>query len=213
MGDSAAAVGTGSVGFTRVTVAARRPVAQSHEATSSLNDPVLAPPQQASAGGTAIQLSSLVWIVPYHLALETFMCSSGPSEISRYNFKLVERKIDDKLVTRQPYLSSGKHSYADTFVLTAIGRERLSSSPDKQCYALEQACSASAANGKAAPNCMRRCGAFGTCMPDCKDSSQPHHACSVRVVITASLADVANSRRRVELKGAQVHSNPSPPPA
>ena len=186
--------------FFTTTIPALRPNVA--EVQSSMQQPVVAPAVQASAGSTARQLAPRSWQVPHHLALETFICSSGPPEISRYNFNLVMRRIHPTLVRRQAYLSGGKHSLADTLVLTPAGEVRLKSEPHLQCFRLEQASSGKSAHGKEPPNCQRVCGGVGTCLPHCKLGSEKHHACTVRIVITASLEDVANSRRCVELTGA-----------
>ena len=94
--------------FFTTTIPALRPNVA--EVQSSMQQPVVAPAVQASAGSTARQLAPRSWQVPHHLALETFICSSGPPEIYRYNFNLVMRRIHPTLVRRQAYLSGGKHS-------------------------------------------------------------------------------------------------------
>jgi hypothetical protein len=82
------------------------------QTTSSLMEEVAAPSQLASAGGSGRQITPRTWNVPQHLALETFLYSSGPPEISRYNFNFVMRRIKDQFVRRMAYEAGGKHSPA-----------------------------------------------------------------------------------------------------
>ena len=137
-----------------VTQPARSTTAES--CAPSLGQHVVAPSEVASAGGLARQIDSNTWHVPQHVPLVTFLYSTGPPEITRYNFKLVWRRIDDSLVQRQPYLQGSGYSAADTYALTARGNERLESKPRTKCFTWEMACTGRAAHGKAAPNCQRR---------------------------------------------------------
>jgi hypothetical protein len=181
------------------------------QTTSSLMEEVAAPSQLASAGGSARQITPRTWNVPQHLALETFLYSSGPPEISRYNFNFVMRRIKDQFVRRQAYEAGGKHSPADAFVLTPAGEERHKTNPELNCFRLEMACSGASKHGKEAPNCRRVCGGIDLCAPGCKSSGDKHHACTVRLVITRSLDDVFNNRVHVLLKGALLSHPPEPP--
>ena len=144
------------------------------------------------------------------MPLEAFLYSTGPPEITRYNFKLVWRRIDDSLVRRQAYLQGGDYSAADTYTLTARGNERLKSKPRTRCFTWEMACTGRGVHGKAAPNCQRLCGGISVCLEGCKDGDKRHHACTVRVVVSSSIEDVAGNRMVVTLKGATALLPPFP---
>jgi hypothetical protein len=172
------------------------------ERVSLLDQQVVAPSSIASAGTLARQLDSNTWHVQQHVAMEAFLYTSGPQEITRYNFGLVARVIKHELVRRQPHLSGGAYSAADTFQLTSVGEERRKSKPTLNCFRWEMACTGRAAHGKAAPNCQRVCGGISVCLESCTDGGKPHHACTVRIVVSASLEDVASNRMVATLKGA-----------
>ena len=136
----------------------------------SLAEQVAAPPQAASAAFAA-PLTKWSWHVPAHAALETFLHSSGPSDITRYNFALVKRGFkDNDLARRQPYLPGGAYSERDTLILTEHGETRRKLKPHLRVFTWELACTGQAAHGKQAPNCQRRCGGFGCCLDTCQAS-------------------------------------------
>jgi hypothetical protein len=72
------------------------------DANASLQEVVVAPTQLASTAGTAIKLSDNEWWVPQQTALETFLFSTGPPEVARYNFNLMRRMLKTELARRQP---------------------------------------------------------------------------------------------------------------
>jgi hypothetical protein len=79
-------------------------------AVSSLGQQVVAPSGVTSAGGSARQLTPCTWHVPQHQPLESFLNSTGPPEIVRYNLHFVKRLQKEELIRRQPFLGSGKYS-------------------------------------------------------------------------------------------------------
>ena len=192
-------------GSTTVTVPAIAPARS--ESTATLQDAVAAPSQLASTAGTAIKLSDTAWLVPQGLAFETFLYSSGPPEISRYNFNLVLRRQKPELMRRQPSQPGGGYNPSDTLVLQPLGVETRAINPTTICWREEWACSGKSANRKMPPNCYHLCGGISACLPDCTQSTEAHHNCSFRIIVTASLEDVRHNRRRVEVQGA--HSYPS----
>ena len=70
------------------------------ERVSMLDQQVVAPPNVASAGSLARQHNSNTWHVQQHVAMEAFLYTSGPPEITRYNFGLVARVIKHELTLR-----------------------------------------------------------------------------------------------------------------
>ena len=186
--------------YCTVLVAALRPTTAA--AASTLDQQVVAPPQLTSAGAGARQLSGITWHVPQHLGLETFLTSTGPPEISRYNFLLDKRKLKPELACRQAYEPGGGYSAADTLVLTDLGKEKLQGQPTLQVYRERWRCSGCSKHGQSDPNCLRVCGGFGLCVEGCEEGGKAGHACSFGFVITATLEDVANNRRLITLQSA-----------
>jgi len=181
---------------------------------SSLTQQVAAPTQIASSATMAVQIGDRTWHVPMHVPMEAFLYTSGPPEIVRYNFKLVRRLKKEDLVRRQAYLPGGRHSAADVLVLTPLGELRLPTSPALNVWQWEMACSGTSAHGKEPPNCQRACGGIGCCLEGCRHEKAAHHSCTVRVVVTASLDDVAHHRWHVAIKGHHVPPGTAalPPP-
>lgn len=177
------------------------------KSNAQLSDPVAAPSLTASAAGMATEISTGVWHVPQHLPLQSFLFSTGPQEIVRYNFNLVKREQRQDLVRRQPSQPGGGYNAADTLVFQPIGQIQHARGASAICWREEWACSGASAYNKAPPNCQRACGGIGMCEADCTAGSRRHHNCTFRVIISASLEDVSHNRRRVEIKGA-----PRPPP-
>ena len=157
-------------------------------------------------------MSDTIWLVPQGLALEAFLYSSGPPEVSRYNFNLVRRKWNAVLVRRQSSQPGGGFNPSDTLVLEPLGEVKFATHPTTNCWHEEWACSGASANGKAPPNCHRLCGGIMACEPGCINGAKRHHNCSFHIIITASLEDVRHNRRRVEITGAcpTMPSRPSP---
>ena len=108
---------------------------------ATLQDAVAAHSQFASTAGTAIKMSDTIWLVPQGLALEAFLYSSGPPEVSRYNFNLVKRKWNAVLVRRQSSQPGGGFNPSDTLVLEPLGEVKFATHPTTNCWHEEWACS------------------------------------------------------------------------
>ena len=103
------------------------------DANASLQEVVVAPTQLASTAGTAIKLSDNEWWVPQQTALETFLFSTGPPEVARYNFNLMRRMLKTELARRQPSQPGGGYNPTDTLVLQPLGEIQIITSPNTVC--------------------------------------------------------------------------------
>ena len=139
-----------------------------------------------------------------------FIFANAPSRITRYNWTKVVEKVESARVTR--LLSSAKTDLSDIFLLTTAGKAMLGSLIG---WRVEFACTGRSAYLKAPPNCQRICcGTFGECLPSCSSRARYRH-CSVRVVLSATLADIAAGVVLISLRGEHVprgSAQPVPPP-
>ena len=141
--------------------------------------------------------------------LAHFLYANGPGRITRYNFSVVAERTSTERVIR--HIRGAQQSYGDIFELTPEGRKIHGS---LQGWRLELACTGESMYNKAPPNCRRTCcRSYAKCDEDC-DARGHHTGCSVRVVVLATLADVASGYVTVTLSGAHVPSTMQmiPPP-
>ena len=185
---------------------------------SSDNDSIDGPPPNASTllsspPGPAMPASltsaaSLVqpgegneWRVRAGEDLPSFLFANGPGSITRYNLHTVHEHTWSDRVIR--HVRGAKPGYSDIFELTPDGRRMHGTLLGWQ---LELACTGESMYSKAPPNCQRTCcQGFGECEVVCCHRGR-HTGCSVRVVVQATLADVAAGCVTVTLSGQHVPS-------
>ena len=164
------------------------------------------------AGLVQSQECSDEWRVRAGDDLPKFLTSNGPARITRYNFKILQHnQWPDRALRRQ---AGSKPDLADIFELTSEGSQMAST---LLAWRVELACTASSEYGKPPPNCQRTCcGGFGACRSACSGGHEDSHSspCSLRVLITATLADVAAGYVTARLTGMHVPPGvePQPPP-
>ena len=126
-------------------------------------------PQCLAAATEPVQIVPSVWEVQAGLPMEAFWCTSGPPEVTQYNFTPAKRGRGKAKTRKNAALAAVKHIHrshgtaADTLALTDAGRAVASNT----CvWAATWACTG-------AGNCRRQCGGAGACLPSCSGRCRP----------------------------------------
>ena len=172
---------------------------------SRLTDRVDAPSAVLSAGATVRRVDDRTYWVPMGEAKYSFMYSAaGPPAVSRYNLtKTRGIYVNARLVERCPKEASKKHNVADTYRLTSKGEAAKDAT---RAVFEEWHCTGQSRYGRQDPDCMRACGGFGECDPDCSLARVPGHNCSFRLHFTLTVGDLrrAGGCWRAQLVGEHV---------
>ena len=144
-------------------------------------------PQCLAAATEPMEIAPSVWEVQAGLPMEAFWCTSGPPQVTQYDFtpavmgkgKAKTRKKAALAAVKQIHRSH--ETAADTLALTDAGRAVASNT----CvWSATWACTG-------AGNCLRQCGGEGACVHDCGHGcSARNGACSFRVHVSATREQV-----------------------
>jgi hypothetical protein len=188
-------------------------------------------PQAVVSAPAAVAVGYRSWLVPMQNGFVRFMYTDGHGDLTRYNFAVLATRTDKTLVQDVPHRNGFTDIVSDSFKLTKAGEAALKdtratrdtkaakqpgrgtkratgSRASDRVVQLRFACTGHSdpkSKSTAHPNCWTVCNQPAGGVPGCCSARhQWYHRCGCRLIVTATLAQVAASTFSARIVGSHV---------